>query len=49
MHVHDEAVIEEPASALQDFTAEMTRHPDWARSWGVTVESGSLQRYRKLD
>jgi DNA polymerase len=49
MHVHDEAVIEGPASALGDFTAEMLRHPDWARGWDVAVESGSLQRYRKLD
>jgi DNA polymerase len=49
MHVHDEAVIEGPTSVLGDFTAEMLRHPDWARDWGVAVESGSLQRYRKLD
>jgi DNA polymerase len=49
MHVHDEAVIEGPPSALGDFTAEMLRHPEWARGWDVAVESGSLQRYRKLD
>jgi DNA polymerase len=49
MHVHDEAVAEAPGSALGDFTAEMSRHPDWARRWDVAVESGSLDRYRKLD
>lgn len=49
MHVHDEAVIEAPSSALGDFTAAMSRHPDWARRWDVAVESGSLQRYQKLD
>jgi DNA polymerase len=49
MHVHDEAVIEAPADALTDFTAVMTQRPDWARNWDIAVESGSLQRYRKLD
>jgi DNA polymerase len=49
MHVHDEAVVEACPSALGDFTEVMSRHPEWARGWDVAVESGSMNRYRKLD